>query len=151
RRRGRPRRTGRRGPPGARTPVRAPPLLPRGRPAAHRRRQGPPRRRHRPGRRRGSDPAVTAPRRVAVTGTGAITAAGPSVDALIAAVRAGRSVISLLAGDEFADLPVRIGGQITGFAPPASVDRGLRRRLSPVQLWAIAAADQALHQAGVPT
>ena len=87
-------------------------------------------------------------RRVVVTGLGAITPSGNSADALWQAVRDGRSAIRVLEGDEFADLPVRIGGQVRDFDPTDHLPRALARRLSPVQQWAIAAADQALAQVG---
>ncbi|WP_353115715.1 beta-ketoacyl-[acyl-carrier-protein] synthase family protein [Microbacterium sp.] len=91
---------------------------------------------------------MTAPRRVAVTGLGAITPSGLGVERLWDAVSTGRSGIARLDGEEFDGLPVRIGGQVRGFDPAGVVDPPLARRLSPVQLWAIAAADQAMRQAG---
>ena len=90
---------------------------------------------------------MTEMRRVVVTGLGAITPSGNSADALWEAARAGRSAIGVLEGEEFADLPVRIGGQVRDFDPEAHLPRALARRLSPVQQWAIAAADQAVAQA----
>ncbi len=88
-----------------------------------------------------------ADRRVVITGMGAITPSGHDVEALWTAVRAGRSAIERLDGEEFADLAVRIGGQVRDFDAEAVLPRALARRLSPVQHWAIAAADQALTQA----
>ncbi|WP_019159680.1 beta-ketoacyl-[acyl-carrier-protein] synthase family protein [Brevibacterium senegalense] len=82
-----------------------------------------------------------------VTGMGAITPSGNSADTLWESVRDGRSAIDVLAGEEFASLPVRIGGQVRDFDPLAHLPRALARRLSPVQHWAIAAADEALAQA----
>ena len=100
---------------------------------------------------------MTAPgrsgRRVVITGLGAVTPSGLDVASLWGAVTAGRSAISLLDGPEFDELAVRIGGQVRGFdvaaLPAPGIERSLARRLSPVQHWAIAAADQALAQAGV--
>lgn len=89
-------------------------------------------------------------RRAVVTGMGAITPSGLDPERLWDAVRAGRSAIDVLVGEEFADLAVRIGGQITDFDAEAVLPRALARRLSPVQHWAIAAGDQALAQAGIP-
>nr|WP_260848122.1 beta-ketoacyl-[acyl-carrier-protein] synthase family protein [Brevibacterium aurantiacum] len=87
--------------------------------------------------------------RVVITGMGAITPSGNDVDALWDSVVTGRSAIGRLEGEQFADLAVRIGGQVTGFDAEAVLPRSLARRLSPVQHWAIAAADQALVQAGI--
>lgn len=92
-------------------------------------------------------------RRVVITGLGAITPSGLDVASLWDAVASGRSAISRLGGAEFDELAVRIGGQVRGFdvaaLPAPGIERSLARRLSPVQHWAIAAADQALAQAGV--
>lgn len=88
-------------------------------------------------------------RRVVITGLGAITPSGLDTEALWQSVRSGRSAIDVLEGEEFADLAVRIGGQVRGFDAEAVLPRALARRLSPVQHWAIAAADQALRQAGI--
>lgn len=86
-------------------------------------------------------------RDVVITGLGAITPSGQSVDALWDAVATGTSAITFLADEQFASLPVRIGGQVHGFDPTGLVEPGLLRRLSPVVLWAIAAADQAMRHA----
>lgn len=88
-------------------------------------------------------------RQVVVTGLGAVTPSGATVDELWDAVMHGRSAIDVLAGDEFHGLPVRVGGQIREFDSAGTLPPALARRLSPVQHWAIAAADQALRLAGV--
>ena len=88
-------------------------------------------------------------RRVAVTGMGAITPSGLTVAAMWDAVVAGRSAIAVLDGPQFADLPVRIGGQVRGFDALRYVSAPLARRLSPVLQWAIAAADEAMRQGGM--
>lgn len=92
-------------------------------------------------------------RRVVITGLGSVTPSGLDVASLWGAVAAGRSAIGLLEGPEFDGLAVRIGGQVRGFdvaaLPSPGIERSLARRLSPVQHWAIAAADQAFAQAGV--
>ena len=88
-------------------------------------------------------------RRVVITGLGAVTPSGIGVPRLWNAVAQGRSAITRLEGPEFDDLAVRIGGQVRGFDVSTALDRSLAKRLSPVQHWAIAAADEALAQAGV--
>lgn len=105
----------------------------------------------------GPVPRTGAGRRVVVTGLGAITPSGLDVPALWDSVVAGRSAITTLDDPEFAALSVRIGGRVRGFDSAELVDSPLARRLSPerrgtngsVLLWAIAAADQALSDAGV--
>ena len=88
-------------------------------------------------------------RRVVITGLGAVTPSGIGVPRLWNAVAQGWSAITRLEGPEFDDLAVRIGGQVRGFDVSTVLDRSLAKRLSPVQHWAIAAADEALAQAGV--
>ncbi|MBK0419623.1 beta-ketoacyl-[acyl-carrier-protein] synthase family protein [Leucobacter sp. CSA1] len=78
---------------------------------------------------------------------GAITPSGIGARALWESVSAGRSAITALEGAEFDGLPVRIGGQVRGFDVATVLEPGLARRLSPVQHWALAAADEALAQA----
>lgn len=87
--------------------------------------------------------------RVVVTGLGAVTPSGLNADALWQAVVEGRSAIDVLRDDQYADLPVRIGGRVRGFDAQALLGRSLAKRVSPVQQWAIAAADEALAHAGV--
>lgn len=93
--------------------------------------------------------AQTEAHRVVITGMGAITPSGRDVESLWESVVNGRSAVTGFEGEQFADLAVRIGGQITDFDAEAVLPRALARRLSPVQHWAIAAADQALVQAGI--
>jgi 3-oxoacyl-[acyl-carrier-protein] synthase II len=83
--------------------------------------------------------------RVVITGTGAITPSGLDPAQLWDAVASGRSAITTLDDPAFDGLAVRIGGQVSGFQ--TAVEPRLARRLTPMQLWAIAAADQALAQA----
>ncbi|WP_369411239.1 beta-ketoacyl-[acyl-carrier-protein] synthase family protein [Leucobacter edaphi] len=89
-------------------------------------------------------------RRAVITGVGAVTPAGVGATALQGAAAAGRSLISRLDGQEYAGLPVQIGGRISDFDVSDRLPAGLARRLDPVQHWAIAAADEALAQAGAP-
>ncbi|HEU0276600.1 MAG TPA: beta-ketoacyl-[acyl-carrier-protein] synthase family protein [Rhodanobacteraceae bacterium] len=88
-------------------------------------------------------------RRVVVTGMGAVTPCGVGTDALWDAVVAGQSAITRLDAPAFAGSPVRIGGQVRGFDPAPYVQGALARRISPVQQWAIAAADEAMRHAGI--
>lgn len=86
-------------------------------------------------------------RRVVVTGLGAITPSGLSADELWHSVVAGHSGISRLDDERFSQLPVRIGGVVTGFDAEEHMTRQIARRLTPVQHWSIAAAAEALRHA----
>lgn len=92
--------------------------------------------------------AAAEPRRAVITGVGAITPSGIGAPALWDAVAAGRSAIAELTDPEFAPLAVRIGGRVRGFDAETVLRPAEARRLSPVQHWAIAAADEALARAG---
>ncbi|WP_337000652.1 MULTISPECIES: beta-ketoacyl-[acyl-carrier-protein] synthase family protein [unclassified Microbacterium] len=82
-------------------------------------------------------------RAVAVTGVGAVTPSGLSAPALWASVRAGRSGITRLPAELAGTGPVQVGGIIRGFVAPAGLPASLARHLTPMQKWAVAAADEA--------
>ncbi|MGP9837179.1 beta-ketoacyl-[acyl-carrier-protein] synthase family protein [Arthrobacter sp. 179] len=88
------------------------------------------------------------PRRVVITGLGAITPSGLDVPTMWDNVLNGRSAITTLDGPEFENLAVRIGGTVNGFDASTVLKPSLARRLSRSQHWAVAAADQAMEQAG---
>ena len=88
------------------------------------------------------------PRRVVITGLGAITPSGLEVPTMWDNVLNGRSAISTLDDPEFANLAVRIGGEVNGFDASTVLKPSVARRLSRSQQWAVAAADQAMEQAG---
>ncbi|GAA1344845.1 beta-ketoacyl-ACP synthase II [Arthrobacter roseus] len=87
-------------------------------------------------------------RRVVITGLGAITPSGLDVKTMWDSVIHGRSPITTLDDPEFANLAVRIGGQVQGFDASTLLEPSLARRLSRSQHWTVAAADQAVAQAG---
>jgi 3-oxoacyl-[acyl-carrier-protein] synthase II len=91
---------------------------------------------------------VTDRRRAVITGLGAITPSGLDVPTMWDAVVHGRSAIATLDDPEFANVAVRIGGQVRGFEASTVLEPSLARRLSRSQHWAVATADQALAQAG---
>lgn len=87
-------------------------------------------------------------RHVVITGLGAITPSGNGAEATWASVRDGRSAITTIDESWAEALPVRIGGRVR-FDASDVLERSLARRLSPVQHWAIAAADEAMTHAGI--
>lgn len=88
-------------------------------------------------------------RRVAITGIGAVTPLGNDAAQTWAGLVAGRTGISELATFDASTFPVRIAGQVTGFQPaeaiPATVSR---KHLSRAAMFAVAAAREALEDAG---
>ena len=86
-------------------------------------------------------------RSVAITGVGAVTPSGLTATALWASVRAGRSGITRLPADAGTG-SVQVGGVVQGFTTPADLPRALARHLTPMQQWAVVAADEAMADAG---
>ena len=68
-------------------------------------------------------------RRVVVTGMGAITPFGISVDVLWDSLIQGRSGISTVSLFDTSEFGVRIGGEIPDFKPADHIDRKLVKRL----------------------
>jgi len=85
--------------------------------------------------------------RVVITGWGAVTPLGLSVEQTWAAMVAGRSGIAALTGVEVDDLPTRFGGEVTGFDPKAHMKARQSRRMDPYAQYAFAAADEAFAMA----
>ena len=84
------------------------------------------------------------PRRVVITGIGAITPLGLSMDTTWDALLAGRSGINTLTKFDASQLNTRFAGELKGFEPRNYMDRKEARRLDPYIQYAIAATDQAI-------
>ncbi len=87
--------------------------------------------------------------RVAVTGIGAVTPVGNDADATWEALIAGRSGVGPISTFDAATFPVRIGGMVRGFdVGPYLPEPRRRRQLSRAASFGVAAASQAMCQAG---
>ncbi|WP_245861155.1 beta-ketoacyl-[acyl-carrier-protein] synthase family protein [Microbacterium aurantiacum] len=86
---------------------------------------------------------------MAITGVGAVTPSGSTAPDLWQSVLHGRSGVTLLPAELTAGLSVRVGGLVGRYTEATGLPAPVARRLSPVQRWAIAAADEALADAGV--
>ena len=84
------------------------------------------------------------PRRVVITGIGAVTPLGLSMDTTWDALLAGRSGINTLTKFDASQLNTRFAGELKGFEPRNYMDRKEARRLDPYIQYAIAATDQAI-------
>jgi len=93
-----------------------------------------------------TDPA----RRVVVTGMGAITAVGGDVPGFWESLLAGRSGVRALTRFDAAAYPSRIAAEIPDFDPTVYIDRKEVRRMSRPSQLIVAAATQALADAGLP-
>ena len=87
-------------------------------------------------------------RPVVLTGVGAVTPSGLTAPELWSSVRTGRSGITALPPEIAGSGPVRVGGVVRGFVDRSDLSASLARHLSPMQRWSIAAADEALADAG---
>lgn len=86
-------------------------------------------------------------RRVVITGWGAVTPVGLSVDETWAALIAGRSGIGPLTCIDTTDLPTDFGGEVTGFDPARYMRSKLARRMDPYAQYAYAATAEAMDMA----
>ncbi|MET7485512.1 beta-ketoacyl-[acyl-carrier-protein] synthase family protein [Streptomyces sp. NPDC005538] len=87
------------------------------------------------------------PRRVVVTGLGAVTPLGVGVDELWRGLLDGRHGIRELDGEEFAELPVRVAGTVP-VDPAELLPRQAARRMNRGAQFAVLAAREAWGDAG---
>jgi len=87
--------------------------------------------------------------RVVITGMGAVTPLGLSVDESWEGMVAGRSGIATISLFDASDLPVRIAGEVKGFDVTRYVDAKEARRMARCAHLALAAGVQAMADAGL--
>jgi 3-oxoacyl-[acyl-carrier-protein] synthase II len=83
-------------------------------------------------------------RRVVITGIGAVTPLGLSIDETWPCLKRGESGIGPITLFDAGDLPVRIAGEVKNFNPLDYMDRRTARRTSRSSHLALAAAQQAV-------
>ena len=88
-------------------------------------------------------------RRAVITGVGAITPLGNSVEEFWQGCLEGRSGIDYLTQFDASTYPVRIAGEVKGFDPEDYMDRREARRMARFSQFAVAAARQAIESAGL--
>jgi 3-oxoacyl-[acyl-carrier-protein] synthase II len=88
-------------------------------------------------------------RRVVVTGLGALTPLGNSVEEFWRGLLAGRSGVGRITRCDASNYPTQIAGEVRGFAPEDYMEAKEARRSSRVTQFAIATARQALQDAGL--
>lgn len=93
-------------------------------------------------------------RRVVVTGIGAVTPIGHTVEEMWAGMKAGKSGVSPLDGFPLDDLKILIAAQIRNFDPRARLKHFVRDKIilhaDRYSWFAAAAADEAVKQSGLP-
>lgn len=89
-------------------------------------------------------------RRVAVTGLGVVTPVGNDVSTFWKNLQDGVCGIECITEFPTEDLPVKIGGKIRDFNPEAyGLDKPFVRKQDPFTIYALAAANQAMADAGL--
>ncbi len=89
-------------------------------------------------------------KRVVITGLGAVTCLGSSVDLLWDGLINGRSGIRRITQFDPSELPCQIAGEIPDFEPKKFMDRREVRRMPRSTQIALASARQAIEDAGLP-
>ena len=87
--------------------------------------------------------------RVVITGMGAVTPLGLNVDETWRALVAGKSGITRITQFDPSDLPIQIAGEVKGFDPTDYVDFKEARRMARTSHLSLAAAAQAMADAGL--
>src|SRR5690606_20101629 len=88
-------------------------------------------------------------RRVVITGTGLICAVGKDVPSSWASLLEGRSGIDTITSFDPSNLDVRFAGEVREFGPGEYIDRKEVKRTDRYAQLAIAAAVQAMREAGL--
>jgi 3-oxoacyl-[acyl-carrier-protein] synthase II len=88
-------------------------------------------------------------RRVVITGMGAISPLGLSADELWEGVKAGRTGIGPITSLNAEGYPVHAAGEVRNFDPEQYLDRKDARRMGRFSQFAMAAAQEAVRQAGL--
>ena len=88
-------------------------------------------------------------RRAVVTGMGAVTPLGESVEEFWAALVRGESGIGEITLADTSGFPSRIAGEVSGFDPSQYIDRRDARRMARFSQLAVAAAGMAIEDAGL--
>jgi 3-oxoacyl-[acyl-carrier-protein] synthase II len=88
-------------------------------------------------------------RRVVITGMGAISPLGLTVDELWDSLVAGRSGVDWVTAVDPSDYPVKVSAEVKGFEPEQYMDRKEARRMARFSQFALAAAIDAAAQAGL--
>ncbi|HVN35095.1 MAG TPA: beta-ketoacyl synthase N-terminal-like domain-containing protein [Casimicrobiaceae bacterium] len=88
--------------------------------------------------------------RIVVTGTGAVCAAGATPEAILDAIRAGRSAIAPIRLWDTTGWPCRLAAEIPDFNPRAMVeDRKLHKLIRRTDLVGLYAAGKAIERSGI--
>ncbi len=88
-------------------------------------------------------------RRVVVTGLGAVTPIGNTVEEFWNSVKEGRVGIGEITKFDTADYKVKVAAEVKGFAAKEHMDFKAAKRMEPFSQYAVAAASEAFQDAGL--
>jgi 3-oxoacyl-[acyl-carrier-protein] synthase II len=92
---------------------------------------------------------VEGPRRVVVTGLGIVCPLGNDSETAWSRLLAGESGITAITRFDASRLKARIAGEVKGFDPGDFMEKRASRRMDPYSQYAVAAARQAMDDAGL--
>ncbi len=87
--------------------------------------------------------------RAVITGMGIITPVGNNVDEFWNALLIGKPGVGPVTRFDASDYATRIAGEIKNFDPTEFMEKKEARRMDPAEQYAIAASEQAIHDAGI--
>ena len=88
-------------------------------------------------------------RRVVITGQGAITPLGNSVEAFWTGLKEGRNGIAPITKVDVSDSPIKLAGEVKGFDPRDYMDFKSAKRMELFSQYAVAATREALQDSGL--
>jgi len=88
-------------------------------------------------------------RRVVITGLGAVTPLGASIDEFWGGIIAGKSAVGPISALDASNFTVRIAAEVRDFDPEKYLDRGEAKRLSRFLQFTVAAVDDALKDSAI--
>lgn len=94
---------------------------------------------------------MNSPRKIVITGLGAVCGAGLKIDAIWDAIVNGKSAVKEISSWDASRWPVRVAAEVTGVDNRTLVeDRKLHKMISRTDLFGIYAAEEAMKQSGLP-
>jgi 3-oxoacyl-[acyl-carrier-protein] synthase II len=88
-------------------------------------------------------------KRVVITGMGAITPLGNSVDEFWKNIAAGKSGVDMITKFDTADFKTKFAAEVKGFNAAAYFDRNEARKYDLFTHYAVAASEEAIQNAGL--
>ena len=88
-------------------------------------------------------------RRVVITGLGTVNPTGNTVAESWAAIKDGRCAVEPITAFDTADFKVKLAAEVKDFDPAERIDRREARKMARFTQFAVAAADEAIHDSGI--